>query len=177
MARDPEIGAALRAASNETLADVVAGALEQARGPYRAAAALLASDDADVVDRAMAAFDEGAELGLAPLMDVAGLPVPMRAWQIASVGEGAIGLRRQVLRWVLAQLDDRAALPAPGKARPRVCDEAYLLLGSLVPFGDAHPTRRLDRAAFLALPAWKRDTLIKEAKGARQTRRTLGEDP
>lgn len=174
--RDAEIEAALRRATNETLAGVVEHALEQARAPYRAAGALLSSPDPDVADRAAAAFDEARELALAPLMDVAGLAAAGRGWQLASVAEGAMELRRDVLKWLLGAFRDRREVVGPeGAPIARVCDEAYLLLGAVLPLPERHPARALDRQKLLALPTWRRDTLLREAERAPFVRRALGE--
>jgi hypothetical protein len=174
--RDPELEAALRRVTNQTLAGLVEAALEQARAPYRAAGALLSSPDPDVADRAGAAFDEARELALAPLMEVAGLSAEGRGWQLASVAEVAVELRRDVLRWLLEALRDRREATA-GPPAARVCDEAYLLLGTVLPLPERHPARTLDRQTLLALPVWRRDTLQREAERAPFVRRALGEHP
>jgi hypothetical protein len=172
MARDQQVAEALERTASDAIAPIVGEVLEQARGPYQAAAALASSPNADIEDKARCAFDEASHVGVAPLMDAMGLSPEGRAWQIAVIAESAGDLRRDVLRWLLELLRDRTPLAKGSKVR--VCDEAFLLLRDLAPVPENHPAKKLDRSAFLALPAWKRDTLAREVQKAPSVRRALG---
>lgn len=181
MTLEEETETALRNASPEELKRVVVDALGHAQKPYASVGSLLQSTDGQSTSeearaRAMYVLSESRELGVAALLEAQGLGTEGRAWQITMAAEGVLELERELLRWMRRELSDRTPLPArAGEPKRRVCDEAYLAVPRVMTLPEDHPARAHDRAGFLGLPVWRRDTLIRELVKSRPYRRILGE--
>ncbi len=176
MTLEEEIESRLRSASPQELEALVVDSLAHAGSPYAAVAEALQSKSEEARARAHYVLSESRELGVGAMVGVQGLDTEGRAWQISMTAESVLDLGRDLLRWMREHLADRTPLPTrAGEPARRVCDEAYLVMPRVLTLPEDHPARAMDRAGFLGLPVWRRDTLIRELARSRAYRRILGE--
>jgi hypothetical protein len=155
-----------------------------AREPVRAAVQLWMSPDPVMSGKAMGLLLDVGDLAIAPLIEAQPATPEDKVWAVRMAVDAELALRKKLIAKVDAMLADKTQVPMarPPHAeqvppRRRVCDEAYLLMRSLVHLGEEQIEAQAQESLFLQLTDAQKDTLIQRARASGIWNRALrGED-
>lgn len=181
---DDEIEARLRE-STAPLASQLGEALrERQRSPVRAAVRLWTGPDPALSDRAMAFLLTLEDLAIAPLLEARPPTANDRVWALTMAVDAESALRRRLIAAIDVALDDKTpvvvAVHHPVEEVPpprRVCDEAFLLMRSVVQLGEDLIDSQAEGGMFLALTDAEKDAVIARARASSVWRCVLLDEP
>jgi len=171
----------LRRSSEDQVSGIANTLASDLREPVRSATQLWMSPDSAMSRKAMTLLLSIDELAIAPLTEVDPATPADKVWAMRMAVDAELALRKKMIARMDALLDDKTPIPMakPPRAEQvppprRVCDEAYLLMRTVVHFGEDQVTAQAEASFFLDLTDAEKDVTIQKARSSGIWNRVLG---